>query len=61
MANFMIEMNIPKIEQLDEWEWTLYMNGSLNSKGSGVGIILEGMDNIVLKYSLKFDFKVTNY
>ena len=36
------------------------MDGSLNGKGSGAGVILEGPNDIVLKYSLKFDFKTTN-
>ena len=38
----------------------LYVDGSLNDKGSGVGVILEGPYNIVLEYFLRFDFKVTN-
>ena len=38
----------------------LYMDGSLNSKGNTAGIILEGPDDMVLVYSLKFDFKVIN-
>ena len=36
------------------------MDGSLNDKGSGVGMILKGPNNITLKYSLKFDFKAMN-
>ena len=32
----------------------------LNSKGSRVGVILEGLNNLVLEYSLKSDFKATN-
>ena len=50
----------PKGEQSIQWEWTLYVNGSLSNKGNGVGIILEGLDGIILKYFLKFNFKVTN-
>ena len=38
----------------------LYVNGSLNGKGSETEVILEGLDDIVLEYSLKFDFKATN-
>ena len=38
----------------------LYVDRSSNRRGSGVGVILEGSNKIVLKYSLKFDFKATN-
>ena len=40
----------------------LYMDGSLNSKGSGagIGVILEGPYDMVLEYLLKFNFKTTN-
>ena len=36
------------------------MDGSSNDKGIGAGIILEGPNDMVLKYSLKFDFKAKN-
>ena len=39
---------------------TLYVDGSSNRKGSGAGVILEGPNDIMLEYSLKFDFKATN-
>nr|KYP65356.1 Retrovirus-related Pol polyprotein from transposon 17.6 [Cajanus cajan] len=40
--------------------WTLHVDGSSNSKGSGAGIILEGPNPVTLEKSLKFGFKVTN-
>nr|KYP50616.1 Pol polyprotein [Cajanus cajan] len=40
--------------------WTLHVDGSSNSKGGGVGIILEGPNKVTLEQSLKFGFKVTN-
>ncbi|RDX63381.1 hypothetical protein CR513_58195, partial [Mucuna pruriens] len=43
----------------DPW-WTLYVGGSSNSKGGGVGIILEGPRQVVLEHYLKFDFKASN-
>ena len=52
-------MTKPEGEQLVQHKWALYVDGSLNGKGSGVDVILEGPDNIILEYSLKFDFKVT--
>ena len=36
------------------------VNGLSNGKGNGAGVILKGLNVIVLEYSLKFNFKVTN-
>ena len=41
-------------------EWTLYVDGLSNGKGSGAGVILEEPNDITLEYSLKFDFQATN-
>ena len=38
----------------------LYVDKLLNNKGNGVGVILKGLKDIMLKYSLKTDFKATN-
>jgi len=40
-----------------EDQWTLYVDGSLNPKGAGVGIVLEGPNNILIEKSLHFAFK----
>ena len=32
----------------------------MNGKGSRAGVILKGMNDITLKYSLKFEFQATN-
>ena len=36
------------------------MDGSSNDKGSGAKVILKGSNDIMLEYSLKFNFKVMN-
>ena len=59
MVDFVVEM-IPKIEKPVQCESTLYMDGLLNGKGSRARVILRGPNNIVLEYSLNFDFKVAN-
>nr|KYP43464.1 Retrovirus-related Pol polyprotein from transposon 17.6 [Cajanus cajan] len=40
--------------------WTLHVNGSSNQQGSGAGIILKGLDNMVVEQSLCFNFKTSN-
>lgn len=36
------------------------MDGSSNTKGSGAGVILEGPNDLVIEWSLKFDLKTSN-
>lgn len=38
----------------------MYVDEASNSKGSNVGVILEGLDNIFIKQSVKFDWKASN-
>ncbi|XP_020206374.1 uncharacterized protein LOC109791485 [Cajanus cajan] len=40
--------------------WTMHVDGSSNSQGSGAGIILEGPTGLVLEQSLRFAFKASN-
>ena len=60
LADFVVEMTKPEDTATARQEWTLYVDGSSNGKGSGAGVILEGPNDITLKYSLKFDFQETN-
>ena len=60
LADFVVEMTQTEDERPVQYTWTLYVDGSLNSKGSGAGVILKGPNDITLEYSLKFDFKATN-
>lgn len=40
--------------------WTLLVDDASNLKGSGIGIVLEGVDNLLIEHSLKFEFKSSN-
>ncbi|XP_020227232.1 uncharacterized protein LOC109808591 [Cajanus cajan] len=40
--------------------WTMHVDGSSNSQGSGAGIILEGPTGLNLEQSLRFAFKASN-
>ena len=60
LADFVVEMTKLEVEQLVWHEWTLYVDRLLNGKSSGADVILEGPNDIVLEYSLKCNFKVTN-
>jgi len=38
----------------------LYVDGSSNEKGSGVGVILESLDEVIIEQSIRFEFEATN-
>nr|KYP55515.1 Uncharacterized protein Mb2253c family [Cajanus cajan] len=58
LADFVAELTPTLAEEPQVW--TLYVDGSSNSKGGGAGIILEGPNQVTLEQSFKFSFKVTN-
>ena len=41
-------------------QWVLHMDGSFNSSGSRVGIILTISKGVVVEYALQFEFSTTN-
>jgi len=45
---------------LEEDQWTLYVDGSLNPKGAGADIVLEGPNDILIEKSLNFAFRTSN-
>ena len=47
--------------QSQEPRWTLYVDGTSSSKGSGVGVILEKEGEIIVELSIKFDFPISKY
>jgi hypothetical protein len=57
-ADFLTEMTFP-IEDNTE-EWTVFVDGSSNSKGSRAGIIIESNKGIIVQISLGLSFPVTN-
>ena len=54
MADFVAELKSP--EEQVKGEWTLYVDGSSNKRGSGAGIILQGPDGVQVEQSLRFSF-----
>jgi hypothetical protein len=57
-ADFLAEMTFPLEESSDEW--TVFVDGSSNSRGNGAGIIVEDNKGIVVEISLTLSFPVTN-
>jgi ribonuclease HI len=40
--------------------WILSVNGASNLRGSGVGMVLEGLDGVLIEQSLRFEFRANN-
>ena len=59
LAKFIMDLSPPMFEDDKEWKWMLYVDGSSNNKGSGAGVILEDMNGVSIKQSLRFMFKPT--
>jgi len=58
MANFLIEF-AGSDTTTPNW-WNLYVEGASNVKGSGVGFILEGPNNVTQEQALKLNFRALN-
>jgi ribonuclease HI len=58
LAEFVAEMT--HLGDQKKGSWTIYVDGSSNVKGSGVGILIENDQGVVIEYSLKFEFPTLN-
>ncbi|RDX66810.1 Pro-Pol polyprotein, partial [Mucuna pruriens] len=59
LADFLVEMT-PVVNEEDEGEWFLSVDGSSNHAGSGAGVILEGPTGALIEQSLHFEFRASN-
>jgi len=60
-ADFVVELSSTAIHQDEgDFQWVLSVDGSSNQQGSGVGIILEGPNGLLIEQSLRFVFKASN-
>lgn len=59
LIDFVVELPLDSSEKVST-QWTLFVDGSSNSSGSGAGVTLEGPGEFVLEQSLKFEFQATN-
>ncbi|XP_061360758.1 uncharacterized protein LOC133304723 [Gastrolobium bilobum] len=58
-ADFVVEMTQPEGKQENGW-WKLFVDGSSNKRGSGVGVIIENPEGAVVEHSLALEFPTTN-
>ena len=60
LADFIVELSPPMVNEDKEQKWTLYVDGSSNNEGSGARVILEDMNGVSIEQSLRFMFKTSN-
>ncbi|GAU16452.1 hypothetical protein TSUD_118010 [Trifolium subterraneum] len=58
LADFVAEMTTSTTYEKNKW--TIFVDGSSNSQGSGAGIILENGDGVLVEVSLGLSFPTTN-
>ncbi|XP_061367151.1 uncharacterized protein LOC133310267 [Gastrolobium bilobum] len=59
LADFMVEMTHPGGTEENKW-WKLFVDGSSNKRGSGVGIIVENSEGVAVEHSLSLAFPTSN-
>ena len=60
-AHFVVELSSEAMHQEGaDFRWVLSVDWSSNQKGSGVGVILEGPNKLLIKQALWFAFKANN-
>jgi len=61
-ADFVVELSSRGTQQKEEarFRWVLSVDGSSNQHGSGVGVILEWPNGLLIEQALRFVFKANN-
>jgi len=59
LADFTAELTPYSTEEKTP-RWTLYVDGSSNSRSCGAGVVLEGPGEIVIEQAMKFEFKTSS-
>lgn len=59
LADFVVELT-PEPGERFSIQWTLFVDGSSNGKGSGTDVTLEGLGDLTLEKSLRFEFLTSN-
>ena len=59
-AGDMDEKLVGTVSQYRLPTWEVYVDGASNQKGSGVGLVLVSLENVIIEKSLRLDFSATN-
>lgn len=56
----MDEKSVGMVSQQSPSHWEMYVDGVVNQKGSGVGLVLISSEKIVIEKSIRLNFMATN-
>ena len=56
----MVRKSVGTISLQELLFWKLYVDGTMNQRGFGVGLVLVSLEKITIEKSLKFGFLATN-
>ena len=60
-TNFMVELSPKDFKpNPNDVQWVLSVDGSSKLQGSGIGVILEGPNGLLIEHALRFSFKASN-
>jgi len=59
VVNFVVEMTL-SVKDEKTTPWTIFIDGSSDSKDSGAGVIIEKEDGLIVKVSSSLSFTMTN-
>ncbi|RDX92192.1 hypothetical protein CR513_25705, partial [Mucuna pruriens] len=60
LADFIVELTLTREAEQPSKGWTLLVDGASNKRGSGVRVVFEGVDKVLIDQSLRFGFKASN-
>lgn len=60
LVGFLVEMTSSTPTEPEDLLWSIHVDGSFNSKGSGASLIIENCDKIFVEVSLAFSFATSN-
>ena len=59
-AHHMDEKSVGLVTVQEPLQWKVYMDGAVNQKGSGVGLVLISPEKLIIEKSLRLGFSATN-
>ncbi|XP_022156050.1 uncharacterized protein LOC111023020 [Momordica charantia] len=60
VSDFIAELTLPPQLAKSDLPWTIYVDGSSNERGCGVGILLLALGGERFEYALRFNFRTSN-
>ena len=58
--HLMDEKSVGLVAVQEPLQWKVYVDGAVNQKGSGVGLVLISLERLVVEKSLRLGFSATN-